>query len=108
MAAVASARLGVPVQFEISMTNVDKPELSQHELVRRVAQFADIAPIWLTRAATFEEKAALFPGSAFVVGWDTAIRLVDPKYYGGPAERDQTLRRMMGSGCRFMVGGQTG
>jgi hypothetical protein len=60
----------------------------------------------LTRAATFAEKAALFPGTAFVVGWDTAIRLVDPKYYGGPAERDRALLRMMESGSRFMVGGR--
>jgi hypothetical protein len=106
LAAVASARLGVPVHFEMSMTNVDKPELPQHELVRRVAQFAEVAPIWLTRAATFAEKATLFPGTAFVVGWDTAIRLVDSKYYGGAAERDRALLRMMESGTRFVVGGR--
>ena len=22
-----------------------------------------------------------FPGATFVLGWDTAVRLVDPKYY---------------------------
>ena len=54
--------------------------------MRRVAQFAEVGPVWLTRAATFAEKAALFPGAAFVLGWDTAVRVIDPKYYGGKAE----------------------
>src|SRR5215831_19303711 len=68
LAAVAAARLGVPVHFELSVTNVDKPELPREEIERRVSQFAEVAPVWITRAATFEAKAALFPGVAFVVG----------------------------------------
>lgn len=31
----------------------------------------------------YSAKAELLPGSTFVVGHDTAIRLVNPKYYGG-------------------------
>jgi hypothetical protein len=106
LAAVASARLGMPVHFEMSMTNVDKPELPRHELARRVSQFEDVAPVWLTRAATFLEKAALFPGTAFVVGWDTAVRLVDPMYYGGVEKRDAALRDLVRAGSRFVVGGR--
>jgi hypothetical protein len=85
---------------------VDKPELPQVEVERRVAQFEEVGPVWLTRAATFAEKAALFPGVAFVLGWDTAVRLVDPAYYGGTAERDSAFRTLIGSGCRFVVGGR--
>jgi hypothetical protein len=59
------------------------------EVQRRVAQFAGGtssspavgAPyaVALTRAALFTQKARLFPGCAFVVGVDTARRILDPK-----------------------------
>ncbi len=42
------------------------------------------------QASLFTDKAALFPGSAFVIGYDTAVRLVAPRYYarqdGQPGE----------------------
>src|SRR5262249_53294450 len=107
LAAVAAERLGVPVAFELSVANVDKPELSAEEVVRRVGQFAGVGPIWVTRAATFEAKVDLFPGAAFVLGFDTAARLIDPNYYGGdPATRDAALRKLLACGCRVVVGGR--
>ena len=106
LAAVAAARLGVPVHFELSVTNADKPELPRDEVERRLAQFAGFAPVWLTRAATFEAKAALFPGAAFVLGWDTAVRVIDPKYYGGEGGRDAALRKLLDCGCKMVVGGR--
>ena len=106
LAAVASARLGVPVHFELSVANVDKPEMSPEEIKKRVGQFASVGPVWVTRAATFTEKARLFPGAAFVLGWDTAVRLIDPAYYGGISKRDSALRKMLAAGCRFVVGGR--
>ena len=83
LAATAAAKLGVDVVFELSVANVDKPELGRDEVERRLGQFAGVAPVWVTRAAAFEKKADIFPGAAFVLGWDTAVRLIDPKYYGG-------------------------
>src|SRR5215218_2679474 len=53
LAAVAAARLGVPVAFELSVANVDKPDLDAVEVERRVAQFRDAGPVWVTRAPTF-------------------------------------------------------
>ena len=38
------------------------------EVRRRLAQCTWRAPLWLTRAPTFAEKALLFPGVVFVVG----------------------------------------
>lgn len=107
LAAVAAARLGVEVHFELSVVNADKPELPREEVERRVAQFAGVGPVWVTRAATFEAKADLFPGAAFVLGWDTAVRVIDPKYYGGEPGRDAALRALLVRGCRFVVGGRT-
>jgi hypothetical protein len=96
----------VPVHFELSVANADKPELPPDEVERRVAQFAGVAPVWVTRAATFGEKADLFPGCAFVLGWDTAVRVIDPKYYGDEAGRDAALAKLLECGCRLVVGGR--
>ena len=106
LATAASAHLGVEVHFELAVVNVDKPELPREEVERRVAQFASVGPVWVTRAATFAAKAELFPGTAFVLGWDTAVRVVDPKYYGGEPARDAALRALLAGGCRLVVGGR--
>ena len=106
LARAATARLGVEVHFELSVVNADKPELTREEVERRVAQFATVGPLWLTRAPTFEAKADLFPGAAFVLGWDTAVRVIDPKYYAGEAGRDAALRKLLSRGCRLVVGGR--
>jgi hypothetical protein len=107
LAAAAGRRLGAPIHFELSAANVDKPDLPADEIARRLRQFVGFAPVWVTRAATFEAKADQFPGAAFVLGWDTAVRLVDVRYYGGdPGRRDVALRKLLGHGCRVLVGGR--
>jgi hypothetical protein len=89
------------------MTNVDKPPLSSEEVRRRAEQFSWRAPLWLTRAATFVEKAAMFPGVVFAVGVDTAARIVDPRYYeNSEAIMTQALTGIRGQGCRFLVAGR--
>ena len=107
LATVAAARLEMPVAFELSVANVDKSDLEPAEVERRVAQFRDVGPVWVTRAPTFAAKAELFPGAAFVVGYDTAARLVDPLYYASdPGRRDAALARIAAAGCSVVVGGR--
>ncbi len=106
LAEVAERRLGSPVHFELSVSNVDKPDLGDDELTRRLMQFVGVAPVWVTRTATFAAKADVFPGAVFVLGFDTAMRLIDPKYYGGEGERDAALRTLLDRGCRVLVGGR--
>ncbi|HYO25422.1 MAG TPA: hypothetical protein VEQ85_10800 [Lacipirellulaceae bacterium] len=115
MAAAAEARLGLPAAWELSVTNVDKPALDFIAIRDRVAGLQGDAkrrPIALTRAATFREKAALFPGSVFVVGADTLVRIGDVRYYGGETlRRDAVIREIAAQSCRFLafgrvVGGQ--
>lgn len=84
MAAVAGAKVGRPVEYELSVTNVDKPPLDHIELANRVRQFPE-GRLWLTRAPTFVEKVAVFPRAVFVLGADTYSRLWERRYYGGSA-----------------------
>ncbi len=107
LAALAGRRWNCDVHFELSIANVDKPDLGADEIERRVAQFRGFAPVWVTRAPTFAEKAAHFPGTAFVLGHDTAVRLFDAKYYGyDAARRDAALGLLRERGCRFLVAGR--
>jgi len=93
-----------PLAFEISVTNVDKPPLAGETVRQRIAQFAWKSPVELTRAPTFLEKSRLFPKATFVIGADTAERLVAPKYYGGDEVRMHVALEEIGrSGGSFLV-----
>jgi len=119
-------RGSVPV-YELAVTNADKGTLPTAEVRRRVAQFAgegvkmgdgvsegsgaDASSsshprLWLTRAPLYSQKAALMPGATFVLGHDTAVRLLNPKYYGGEGEMRAALRTMRATGCTFIVAGR--
>ena len=90
--------------FEISVTNVDKPPLTGEAVRHRIAQFAGKRAVELTRAPTFLDKSRLFPGATFVIGADTAERLVARKYYGDEETRMQAaLEEITKAGCRFLV-----
>lgn len=93
-----------PLAFEISITNVDKPPLEGATVRDRIAQFAWRAPVELTRAPTFLEKSRLFPKTTFVIGADTAERLVAAKYYGGDEDRMHgALEEIAVAGNSFLV-----
>jgi Cytidylyltransferase-like len=106
LARVAEEMTGAPVAFEISVTNVDKPPLDAGDVRTRLAQFTGRARVELTRAPTFVEKSRLLPAVTFVVGADTAERLVAARYYGDEARMIAALREMADRGCRFLVAGR--
>ena len=107
MAQIAGEVLHEPVALEISIVNVDKPPLDYAEIGRRLDQFAPEQTVYLTRAATFEEKSRLFPGATFIVGADTMRRIAAPQYYGGNQAACQfALERIANRGCRFLLFGR--
>jgi hypothetical protein len=104
LAAAAARHLGAAVDFELSILNVDKPALAAAAALERSRRFAGRASLWLTRAPTFVQKARLFPGAVFVVGADTAARVVAARYYaGGSAALESALDTIHERGCRFLV-----
>jgi nicotinamide mononucleotide (NMN) deamidase PncC len=106
MAQLAAQRLGQPVTYELSITNVDKPPLDFIEIADRLAQFAG-ERVLLSRAPRFVDKARIVPDCTFVVGIDTIARIDDPKYYqAGAAERHAAIAAIAQAGCRFLVFGR--
>jgi nicotinic acid mononucleotide adenylyltransferase len=105
----ASRRRGI---FEISIENVDKPDLPRRELEERLAQFHGSHDVAVTRTRLFTEKAAALPGAWFVLGFDTAERLLDDRYYAddgkGPGIAVRALEKLAESGTRFVVAGREG
>jgi hypothetical protein len=106
LAQAAGAALGMPVMFELPVQNADKPPLSYAEIERRLEQFRWRYSVVLSREALFVGKSNLYPGCVFVIGYDTAERLVDPRYYGGEARRDAALAHIRAQGCHFLVAGR--
>ena len=122
------------VIFEIAAINVDKPPLSEEEILRRVAQFfysrnsllmkllqenKVVIGIAITSSPRFIEKCKIFPNCNFVVGADTLERLLDLKYYKASVDTTQVSEELYSvakivqsigilasSGCKFIVGGR--
>ena len=104
LARVAEEHKQIPLAFELSVTNVDKPPLAGETVRHRLTQFAWRSPVELTRAPTFLEKSRVFPGTTFVIGADTAERLVAPKYYGDDEiQMHVALEEIGNSGGNFLV-----
>ena len=107
MARAASQILDQPVAFELSAFNVEKPPLPTAVILERISQFAGRYPIYVSNAPTFSEKARLYPGATFIIGYDTAVRLFVPRFYGNSAAQMMAaLHELQELGCDFLVAGR--
>lgn len=106
MAAAAARLVGQPASFELAVVNADKGALTPAEITRRAAQFAGRHTLTLSREPLFVGKATLYPGRTFVLGYDTAARLLEPRYYGGAAGLHAALAAIADRGCRLLVAGR--
>jgi hypothetical protein len=121
-----------PVLFEMSVTNADKPPLDPTEVERRVDLFASLSLLssempkdWaviLTTAPLFSQKTGVLNSvlttdnlakgrhqrkMSFVLGTDTLLRIINPKYYGNSlGGMISALLCMKESGVHFIVGGR--
>ncbi len=116
MLAAACAMTGRPGALEISVLNVEKPELEQDELLARLPPLRGRYTVLLSRARTFVEKARIMPDTRFVIGYDTAVRLFDDRFYPpyDPADDPENtgsaslaaLAEVRRHGCGFIVAGR--
>ena len=107
LAHIAAEILAQEVYFELSLVNADKAPIQSAEARRRIAQFANYAPIILTCAPLFSQKAQLFPHSVVILGVDTVKRLIQPRFYhNDPAEMRAAFKTIRTAGCHFLVAGR--
>ena len=117
------------VLFEMSVTNADKPPLDPSEVERRI-NFFSLLPVesmpndWgviLTNAPLFSQKTSLLEQvmnnnasssssgrrMTFVLGTDTFVRIINPKYYNNSIDNMiDALVEMKEKGVHFIVGGR--
>ena len=121
----------VPINmlFELSITNPDKPPIPSEMVTQRIQGFTspgnkDHLPcdwgVLLSSAPLFSQKVDIFSKHLpidsnnttgtrmfFVIGSDTMVRIIDPKYYNGSeSEMLDAVRSMNELGVHFIVGGR--
>ena len=98
--------------YEISVLNVDKPALPLENLIKRLKSFPFDAQILITSSPRFNDKSILFPGSKFLIGYDTAVRLLNSKYYSDFSDFNKgdivldALEVINQNNCSFIVAGR--
>jgi len=92
--------------YEISISNVDKPDIDKEDLIGRLEKFQKQEKILITRSPKFVEKATLFPNSYFVIGYDTAIRVLDDSYLEANESLDDLFDVIKEKKCKFIVAGR--
>ena len=90
--------------FEISIFNVDKNQIDFSDLNERINQFRSSGKLIITNSPTFTEKSSIFKKSIFVVGYDTALRLLDKKYYA--SDINDAYKEIKKNECSFLVTGR--
>lgn len=103
MAEAAASASGRTVAFEISLKNADKDGISYDEALKRAEKMRWWTRIVIHDAPLFIDKVRRYgDGIAFLVGADTMVRLLDPKYYGteGPA---RIMNEFRASRVKFYV-----
>ena len=111
------------VFMELSLTNADKPPIDPKTVSDRISRFCqldDLPEKWgviLSRAPLFSQKVSTLqscvidtsmgpvPEISFVIGTDTLVRILNPKYYGNEESAMLEALRSM-TGVHFLVGGR--
>ena len=107
LAKAAQKQLGKPVDFELPIINAEKADIDLIEALKRTRQFLGKANLYLTQASLFSDKTTIFPKSTFIIGADTAIRLLETRFYQDSEEQMlASFDILRQAGCCFMVAGR--
>ena len=95
----------------MTLKNADKGALKVDDpaLLTRIRQFITInSDLVLTNQSLFVEKARLMPECQFVIGYDTYVRILNPKYYqDSVANMETAIGQIRATGGSFIVGGRS-
>lgn len=101
--AYAEKRLGYPVLYEVSVTNVDKPPMDFIDVDRTIQQFSDESVIISSTPRFSEKSRAYHGGTVFVCGIDTFERVINRDYYKDIDEFLATFERFKLNRNRFLI-----
>lgn len=100
-------QIGQPVSFELPLVNAEKAPIDLTIAMQRARQFIGKAEVLFSCAPLFYQKAEIFPQSIFVIGADTALRLVEPRFYDSSEEKMlASFDKIREKSCRFIVAGR--
>lgn len=96
------------VVLEITAGNIGREPSTMAELLERSIQMRGRWPVILRKdCSKFSDKAKAYPGFEFIVGFDTAIRIVNPEFYNNNWEAMvEELDQLSKTGARFHVLGR--
>lgn len=108
MIEITNEKTGLPISLEISLSNVDKPDLDYVSIMERVQWVQKqncpfIAGIFITNTARFRDKSRLFKNACFIMGYDTLRRINDLSYYGDCLIRQSTFNAFLEYQNKFLV-----
>mmetsp|Transcript_15742 Transcript_15742/g.21981 ORF Transcript_15742/g.21981 Transcript_15742/m.21981 type:complete len:387 (-) Transcript_15742:124-1284(-) len=93
--------------FELTVPNPDKGNIHVDELLDRALQFAGRMDLYSSSCALFDEKSVLLPGTIWVVGIDTAQRMLMPRFYNDdPKGPERLLSEVSKNQGSFLVAGR--
>jgi hypothetical protein len=105
---VASQQLNKDVMFELPLINAEKAPIDLAEARKRAVQFLGFDTLLLSRSPLFDQKAEFYPNSTFILGADTAARLVAPRFYVDDVEKMKgALEHLRNLGASFLVAGRS-
>jgi hypothetical protein len=102
----SSEKLKMNKYYEISLSNVDKDDIQIEELIKRIKKFNTDEKIIISKSSKFIHKSKIFPKSCFIVGYDTAIRILDPSYLSSGESLDDLFNALGKNSCTFLVAGR--
>ncbi len=107
LAESANKLLNKNVLFDLSVMNADKGLMTVSEICSLLDQFDPSQQVVLTRKPLFSQKSVCFPNTTFIVGYDTALRILQKKYYDDSHKAFLSfLYEFKKSGCKFLVAGR--
>ena len=102
----SSQMLDINKYYEISLSNVDKPDIDQADLIKRIKNFDSGEKIIISRSSKFIDKSEIYKNSYFVVGYDTAVRILDESYLSSGESLEGLFSVLRKNNCSFIVAGR--
>lgn len=106
LATAAERFLGSPTGYEMSLDNADKASIDARGAWQRAAQANGDRPMVLTHDALFVDKSERLPGTTWVVGVDTARRILESRFHASEEQFRTSMERIRAAGGKFLVAGR--